>query len=72
MPALGERGGVVGGELLEGAGGGAQERRDVPGDPLGVALGGQAERLGVDLRDLLGTPARIMASLFCSKVSSGR
>jgi hypothetical protein len=34
--------------------GAAQERRDVPGDPFGVALGGQAERLGVHLRDLPG------------------
>jgi hypothetical protein len=41
-------------KLLEGARGAAQERLDVLGDPFGVAAGGQAERLGVHLRDLLG------------------
>ena len=51
---LGERGGVVGGELLEGAGGAAEDGRDVAGDPCGVAVGGEAEGLGVLLCDRLG------------------
>jgi superfamily II DNA or RNA helicase len=38
VSSLGERASVVGGELFEGAGGAAQERRDVLGDPFGVAL----------------------------------
>jgi hypothetical protein len=60
----------VGGELLEGAGGAAQERRDVPGDPFGVALGGQEERLVFISAICPGIPARTIASLSCSKVSS--
>ena len=68
---LGERGCVVGGELLEGTGGTAEDGRDVVGDPCGVAVGGEAECLGVLLRDRLGrAPARIIVSLFSSKVSS--
>ena len=52
-------------ELLEGASWAVQERRDVLGDPFGVAVRGLAERLRVHLRDL-PAPARIIASLFSS------
>jgi len=55
---------VVGGELLERAGGPAEESGDPVGDPLGVAFGGQAECLGFISAIGAGTPARIMASLF--------
>src|SRR5664280_1396608 len=46
--------GIVGGELLVRTGPAPEDGLHVVADPLGVALGGQTERLGVLLGDRLG------------------
>jgi hypothetical protein len=69
---LRERGGVAGGELPEGAGGAAEQRGDVIGDPFGVAVGVRLNAWAFISATCPGTPARIIASLLSSKVSVSR